>query len=81
MRSASIPLTIGILATSVFVSACDSAGIPFLQASDSSQHSRATLKSKRIGLQNTRTILAESTLASAPGTTKIKEARITFMQE
>ena len=64
MRSASIPLTIGILATSVFVSACDTAGIPFL--SESSQHSRATLKSKRVGLQNTQMILAESTLASAP---------------
>ena len=64
MRSASIPLTIGILATSVFVSACDTVGIPFF--SDSSQHSRATLKSKRIGLQNTQMILAESTLASAP---------------
>ena len=64
MRSASIPLTIGILATSVFVSACDTVGIPFL--SDSSQHSTATLKSKRVGLHNTQMILAESTLASAP---------------
>ncbi|MDA9254929.1 LPP20 family lipoprotein [Planktomarina temperata] len=66
MRSVSIPLTVGIMATSVFVSACDTSGIPFLQSPDSSQHSRATLKSKRIGLQNTQMILAESTLASAP---------------
>jgi len=66
MRSASIPLTIGILATSVFVSACDTVGVPFLRASDSSQDSGATLKSKRTGLQNTKIILAEKTLASAP---------------
>ena len=66
MRSTSIPLVIGILATSVFVSACDTAGIPFLQTSDSSQHFGATLESKRNGLQNTQILFAESTLASAP---------------